>query len=100
MFIRSLSLSLDGMRIDPVMLYAPGTTIRSFCKFIVNKLAEDNPDLLRKMSRNSSLAVADLEGGEVDEVSEILSHREDDEDEDPLADLIGSGSSEMNTPCF
>jgi len=49
MFIRALSVSLDGMRIDPTTLYSPGVTIQSFADQLRVRLTVENPTLLEKI---------------------------------------------------
>ena len=50
MFIRALSVSLDGLSISPATLYAPGITIRSFARELTDRLRVENPALLRKIT--------------------------------------------------
>ena len=49
MFVRALSVSLDGMRIDPTALYSPGVTIQSFADQLRVRLTVENPSLLEKI---------------------------------------------------
>jgi Phosphopantetheine attachment site len=49
LFIKQLSSSLDGMHIDPSMIYAKGVTIASVAASIADKLATDNPMILDRM---------------------------------------------------
>jgi hypothetical protein len=52
MFIKSLSDSLGGVRIEPSKLYAPGVTITSFAEELYQRLLTENPDALEKVGCN------------------------------------------------
>lgn len=46
MFIKFLSDSLGGIRIEPAKIYAPGVTIRSFAEGLIVRLEKEGPDAL------------------------------------------------------
>ena len=49
MFVNTLSVSLDGISIDPTSLYSPGLTIQSFADQLRVRLTIENPTLLEKI---------------------------------------------------
>lgn len=46
MFIKYLSDSLGGVRIEPAKIYAPGVTIRSFAEALLTRLEQEKPEAL------------------------------------------------------
>ena len=55
MFIKFLSDSLGGIRIEPAKIYAPGVTIRSFAEGLITRLEKEKPDALHHLGRVPSL---------------------------------------------
>lgn len=49
MFIRTLSVSLEGMKINPALLYKPGVTIRTLAIVLLQRLEVENPALREKI---------------------------------------------------
>jgi hypothetical protein len=49
MFIKYLSDSVGGVRIEPSKLYAPGVTIKSFAEDLHRRLAAENPSALERL---------------------------------------------------
>ena len=54
LFIRYLSDRLEGVHIEPSMLYAPKVTVQSFAADIWERLLHERPDLLRKLRISES----------------------------------------------
>ena len=48
-FVRQLSDSLGGMRIDPLVVFAPGMTILQLSSRLTDKIMKENPELLQKL---------------------------------------------------
>ena len=46
MFIKYLSDSLGGIRLEPAKIYAPGVTIRSFSESLLTRLEKEKPEAL------------------------------------------------------
>lgn len=49
MFVKYLSDTLGGIRIEPAKLYAPGITVRSFAENLLTRLEVENPAALEKL---------------------------------------------------
>jgi hypothetical protein len=49
MFIRHLSDSLDGLRIDAAKVFAPGVTVASFSEDLFKRLTAERPQLLQRL---------------------------------------------------
>ena len=58
-FVKQLSIRLGGLRIDPLIIFAPGMTIKMFAEVLTAKILKENPSLLLKLAISSS-----LEGGD------------------------------------
>ena len=67
LFVKYLSESVGGVKIDPVTIYAPGVTVRSFAEDLYKRLDEKHPDVLRVLGippepSISSFSSRDLRG--------------------------------------
>jgi hypothetical protein len=51
MFIKFLSDSLGGIRIEPAKIYAPGVTIRTFAEGLITRLEKEKPDALLQLGK-------------------------------------------------
>lgn len=51
MFIKFLSDSLGGIRIEPAKIYAPGVTIKTFAEGLITRLEKEKPDALLQLGR-------------------------------------------------
>jgi len=45
LLLRALSSSLQGLRIDPKVIYGPGSTARTLARYLLTRLDEENPSL-------------------------------------------------------
>ena len=57
MFVKYLSDSLGGIRIEPAKLYAPGITIRTFAESLYSRLEIESPAALEKLGESSFLII-------------------------------------------
>jgi hypothetical protein len=55
MFIKFLSDSLGGIRIEPAKIYAPGVTIRTFAEGLITRLEKEKPDALLQLGTSPRL---------------------------------------------
>ena len=49
LFVKYLSESVGGVKIDPVTIYAPGVTVRSFAEDLYKRLEEKHPEVLQAL---------------------------------------------------
>ena len=57
MFIKFLSDSLGGIRIEPAKIYAPGVTIRTFAEGLITRLKKEKPDALLQLGKEPLIGI-------------------------------------------
>lgn len=71
LFVRSLSESLGGIKIDPTKIYSPDTTILGLAEDLYQQLSRDNPALLESLRITTIVDEDEAEGSEVSEKSAV-----------------------------
>jgi peptidoglycan/LPS O-acetylase OafA/YrhL len=95
LFIKRLSDSLGGLRIEPKKLYMAGMTIKRFASELQEELLKNNPDVLIKLKCAHYASAHDVEQGDASKggLGTLVLHEfceEDDENSDTFVETLGS----------